>query len=167
MSQIFFPSIWGMRVKHRVPTQFSLLARDKILQLTNDELASVVFYCFALMDHIDQFLSKKDLGFAGVDQRVPRRDKASAYVERFLCTANPHGKTFKEILKFFIWHDALPVEERLWRCTDSKSEWKFPGIDKSTLGELIGLARPNKFPVRNNRISRVLSALGFENVDWV
>lgn len=148
----------------RVPIVKRYLAKDKITYLTNDELAEVVYYCYALMDHIDQFKSLESLGLirGDSDLRVPREEKARQYVERYLQGANGHGKTFLEILSYFIWNNSWAPWEKIWECTDKNSKWKYPGIDKSTLGELIGLARPDEYPVRNNRVSRALYALGFD-----
>lgn len=146
----------------RVPTVKDLLRRDRIKQLNSDEIAQVVFHCYALMDHIDQFKSYSDLRLEKTGNRVAREIKAKQFVTYFLTEPNKHGKTFLEILSYFIWDDTAPPWEKIWECTALNSKWKYPGIDKSTLGELIGLARPDEYPVRNNRISRVLYALGFD-----
>jgi hypothetical protein len=148
--------------EERTPIQKDLMSKEKILRLSNDEIAQVVFHCFALMDHIDQFKSLKNLGLVKGDTRVPREEKAKSFVERYLGQANEHGKSFLEVLNYFIWDDKKTPWEKIWECTDQKSKWKYPGIDRSTLGELIGLARPTEYPVRNNRTSRVLNYLGFE-----
>lgn len=145
----------------RAPVTANLLSKDKIQKLTNNEIATVVFNCYALMDHIDQFKSYESLKIDRTGERASREEKASRFVEHFLSSPNRHNKTFIEILNYFIWSDSPPWE-KIWDCTDDKSKWKYPGIDRSTLGELIGLARPDKYPVRNNRISRVLYALGFD-----
>lgn len=145
----------------RVPLVKSLLAKDKIMDLSVGDIAKIVIHCYALMDHIDQFKSYSDLRL-DKKERVPREVKAHQFVKYFLSEPNKHGKTFLDVLNYFIWDNSAQPWEKIWDCTDHNSKWKYPGIDRSTLGELLGLARPDEYPVRNNRISRVLYALGFE-----
>jgi len=146
----------------RTPIVRDLLSKQKILTLTDKEIAQVVLYCWALIDHVNQFKSYEKLGIDREGGTATRAIKAEHFVKYFLNEPNKHGKSLLEVLNYFIWDDSSPPWEKIWECTDLKSKWKYPGIDRSTLGELIGLARPDKFPVRNNRISRVLYALGFE-----
>ena len=148
--------------EERVPIAKKFLAKDKIKKLTPDEIAQVVHWCYALMDYIDQFKSKVALGISEEEGRLPREEKARRYVDRFLSGTNKHGKTFIDVIYYYIWDDSLEPWEKIWECTDNKSKWKYPGIDRSTLGELIGLARPDDYPIRNNRISRALYALGYD-----
>jgi len=146
----------------RVPVVKALLSKDKIGHLSIDKVAQIIFHCYALMDHIDQFKSYSDLRLEKNGERVPREVKANQFAKYYLTEPNEHGKTFLDVLNYFIWDESAPPWEKIWECTDQKSKWKYPGIDRSTLGELLGLARPDEYPVRNNRISRVLYALGFE-----
>lgn len=150
----------------RTPIVRELLTESRILTLDVNEMTQVVSYCWALMDHVDQFKSYENLELDRAAGRVSRTTKAEQFVKLYLSEPNKHGKTFLEVLHYFIWDESSPPWEKIWECTDPGSKWKYPGIDRSTLGELIGLARPDKYPVRNNRISRVLYALGFD-VDHV
>ena len=146
----------------RVPTVRKLLNKDKIRNLNTDEVAQVVYHCYALMDHIDKFRSYTDLRLPTDGEKAPREVKAKQFAKHYLSEKNEHGKSFLDILYYFIWDTSAPPWEKIWECTDRWSKWKYPGIDRSTLGELIGLARPDEYPVRNNRTSRVLYALGVE-----
>ena len=55
--------------------------------------------------------------------------------------------------------------ERLWIAAND-SEWKIPRMGPHILGELIGYARPEEYPPRNNRVSKTLYALGFESITY-
>ncbi|QXE92806.1 phospholipase D family protein [Geomonas subterranea] len=146
----------------RTPIVRKLLSKKNILSLSVKDISEVVVNCWALIDHINQFKSYEKLGLDSENGKVSKEIKAEQYAKLFLCDPNKHGKSFLEVLNYFIWDESSPPWEKIWECTDSNSKWKYPGIDRSTLGELIGLARPDKYPIRNNRISRVLYALGFE-----
>ena len=65
------------------------------------------------------------------------------------------------MLQYLIWDDRVPVAQRVWNVVYER-EWKLDYFGIGCAGELIGMARPNEFPPRNNRVSRVLYALGFD-----
>lgn len=141
------------------------LSQSKILNLTDEELATVVYHCHALSGYIDKFNSYKDLGIERKNgARVSLSDKSLAYVKTTLSGRNEEGLSIKDVLNYFIWGEGL-LEQRLWNCLGGDKRYSFSGIGRSSLGELIGRARPSEFPVRNERISRTLYALGFD-VDY-
>jgi hypothetical protein len=49
---------------------------------------------------------------------------------------------------------------RLWNAIRS-DDWAIPHIGLSSLGEIVGWARPDEFPPRNMRTSKGLRALGY------
>jgi len=71
------------------------------------------------------------------------------------------GRGIAEVLRFVLWDDSRHPADRLWTAITDPA-WKFPRIGISILGELIGWARPDEFPPRNNRVSRALYALGVD-----
>lgn len=54
---------------------------------------------------------------------------------------------------------AILPEGGLWEATRNE-HWRIPHIGLSSLGEIIGWARPDEFPPRNMRTSKGLRALG-------
>ncbi|AUN97327.1 hypothetical protein C0V70_04215 [Bacteriovorax stolpii] len=141
------------------------LSPSRILNLNDEELATVVYHCHALSGYIDKFNSYEDLGIERKKgTRVSLKDKSLAYVKSTLSGTNDEGLSIKDVLNYFIWGDGL-LEQRLWDCLGGDTKYTFSGIGRSSLGELIGRARPSEFPVRNERISRTLYALGFD-VDY-
>ena len=71
------------------------------------------------------------------------------------------GERVKGLIGFILYggtNEQLP--ERLWQgVTDPK--WKISGLGISSLGEMVGWARPNTFPPRNGRTSKALKSLGY------
>jgi hypothetical protein len=63
----------------------------------------------------------------------------------------------------FVLYGTTPAEaeHRLWLATRTKA-WRLPKLGRSTLGELLGWARPDEFPPRNNRSNMALRAMGFD-----
>lgn len=147
--------------KVQSPLVETLLSQKRVLGLNDSEMAVVVVNCHALAGRIDKFIGYETLGIKKDGRRASVSEKASAYVKSELAGVNSHGRKIHEVLNYFIWGDGA-LEQRLWGCLDKNSEHYFPGIGKSTLGELIGRARPNEYPIRNDRISRTLYALGFD-----
>ena len=52
------------------------------------------------------------------------------------------------------------VSTRLWNAIRS-DDWAIPHVGLSSLGEIVGWARPDEFPPRNMRTSKGLRALGY------
>ncbi len=72
------------------------------------------------------------------------------------------GRSAKDVLEFVIW-GAQPgdMEERLWLVTNDP-EWRIRHLGMSTFGEVVGWARPDMYPPRNNRTNKALRALGYD-----
>ena len=74
-------------------------------------------------------------------------------------------RTIQAVLSYVLWDDREPAARRLWKAAkDPASGWMIPRFKVSSLGELLGWARPDEFPPRNNRVSRALHALGYGGV---
>jgi hypothetical protein len=63
------------------------------------------------------------------------------------------------LLNYVVWGNGS-VSARLWNaiCSD---DWAIPHVGLSSLGEIVGWARPDEFPPRNMRTSKGLRALGY------
>ena len=71
------------------------------------------------------------------------------------------GHMVHDMLRWVIWAPLADVPKRLWEATQGKSPWRMDHLGLSALGELVGMARPDDFPPRNNRTSRTVHALGW------
>jgi hypothetical protein len=66
---------------------------------------------------------------------------------------------------YVLWSEKEPDARRLYAAAvEPRSGWMLPRLKLSVLGELIGWAKPESVPPRNNRISRALFALGYSQV---
>lgn len=63
------------------------------------------------------------------------------------------------LLNYVVWGNGS-VSARLWNAIRS-DDWAIPHIGLSSLGEIVGWARPDEFPPRNMRTSKGLRALGY------
>jgi PLD-like domain len=72
------------------------------------------------------------------------------------------GRTPLNALMFVI-HDSSirRAEDRIWAAIREPA-WRIPRLGKSTLGEVLGWARPNDYPPRNDRTNKALRALGHD-----
>ena len=117
--------------------------------------------CFAIRNVARQ-ISNSTLGKAEVSGQTSLDERVLWFAEYSWSKRTGGGHTLREMLNYLIWDDGSSVMERVWRVAYADGhDWKLPYIGVSTAGELIGLARPDEFPPRNNRDSRVLYALGF------
>ncbi|RYD02488.1 hypothetical protein N752_24475 [Desulforamulus aquiferis] len=54
-----------------------------------------------------------------------------------------------------------PIEERLFKLLED-NKYRIHHFGKSIMGEIIGWAMPERYPIRNNRVNKALRALGFD-----
>lgn len=69
------------------------------------------------------------------------------------------GKIVLKLLNYVVW-DIGSVATRPWNAIRS-DEWAILHIGLSSLGKVVGWARPNEFPPRNMHTSKGLRALGY------
>ena len=138
------------------PRLRELLARDRILALTEEEFVDAISRVHAVRDHaIKQ--ENEHLGLS--NQPHSGDDKVKKFGERLWLQRSNEGRTVLDLLNYVIWGEGS-VSSRLWRATRS-DVWAIPHIGLSSLGEIVGWARPDEFPPRNKRTSKGLRALGY------
>ena len=71
------------------------------------------------------------------------------------------GENFLNILYYIIYNDSISIEERVYESANN-SKKHIPYLGESVIGELIGWARPDEYPIRNNRVNKALRALGYD-----
>lgn len=139
----------------------SKLAEDVLPQLSVKEFIEVCRRVHALRDHS---LRVKHT-FFGSDSPLSRmnRDERIELLSNWIWNHGSRaGKTVLETLQYLLYagpSDKTP--ERLWDCANSE-KWKIPQIGISSLGEIVGWARPKLYPPRNGRTSKALTALGYK-----
>jgi hypothetical protein len=107
-------------------------------------------------------ISNATLGKSEVSGQTSLDERVLWFAEYTSSKRTGGGHTLREMLNYLIWNDRISIMERMWKVAYAdEHDWKLPYIGVSTAGELVGLARPEEFPARNNRDSRVLYALGY------
>src|SRR5690606_33093647 len=140
--------------------------REALMRLDEAQLGRVVFLCHAARTHARQLPN----GLLGLDDDERRSiEERSIHFATYLWRLrSAGGHTVRDVLSVVIWGDELGDEPeaaaRIWDA--SHAPWALPHLKSNILGELLGLARPETFPPRNNRVSRTLYALGFEGIDF-
>ena len=139
------------------------LTAERIRSLTEAELPEILGRSHAIQDHAYR-VRNSVLGLPEGTQ-LDGAERLDLFAKWLWKQRTSKGKTIKDVLMYVLWHDREPVGQRLWNATmNPSSGWALQRFKLSSLGELLGWARPDKFPPRNNRISRALYALGYEKV---
>lgn len=137
------------------PRLHELLARDRILRLSEGEFIDAISRVHAIRDHAVK-QENEHLGLP--DSPQAGDDKVEKFGEWLWQQRSREGKTVLDLLNYVVWGNGS-VAVRLWNAIRS-DEWAIPHIGLSSLGEIVGWARPDEFPPRNMRTSKGLRALG-------
>lgn len=138
------------------PQLKDMLSRARVRNLNKDEFCIAMSMVHAVIDY-GRKRPNSELGLPSVQQDTDT--KVRLHAEQLWEARSPQGKTPLEMLEYVIW-GAGPVEERIWAAARS-DQWRLPWIQFSTLGEIVGWARPDDFPPRNDRTLKGLRALGY------
>lgn len=97
-----------------------------------------------------------DLGLLTANAKL--EDKLVPHLAEIWETRSKTGKSVVDLLEYVIWGKGA-IEQRIWNGVTSE-EWRIPNLGFSALGEIVGWARPNEYPPRNDRSIKGLRALG-------
>ncbi len=139
----------------------SMLTTDALMTLDAEALNGIVFRTHAARDHGRQ-MSNRVMGLApGTHTDVDER--ARLFAEYLMRQRSAGGKTVQEVLLYVLWGDreCADAAERIWNAANTP-RWRIPHLGVNILGEMIGYARPDDFPPRNDRVARTLTALGYD-----
>jgi len=138
------------------PRLRELLARQRILSLTKDEFIDAISRVHAIRDHATK-QENEHLGLP--DSPQTGDDKVQKFGEWLWLQRSRDGKTMLELLNYVVWGSGSEAQ-RLWNAVRDE-HWSISHIGLSSLGEVLGWARPDEFPPRNMRTSKGLRALGY------
>ncbi|MDD2658204.1 MAG: phospholipase D-like domain-containing protein [Methylococcales bacterium] len=95
------------------------------------------------------------------DTKQKSQEECIELLAKFLWNKHSDSeKSIVEVITYVLYGGAeKDVPIRLWDATHD-DKWRIPHLGLSTLGELVGWAKPNMFPPRNGRTSKALTALG-------
>jgi len=140
-----------------------ILSREELAKLDVERLTEILWGGHASREHARQ-IKNSDFGLASDEHRT-KAERCELYAHYLLSRETSDGKGVAQVLDYVLWGDEQSPDcaDRIWDATRNP-KWRLSHLGVNILGELVGYARPNEFPPRNNRVSRCLVALGFEGV---
>lgn len=136
------------------------LSPERISSLSEDDFVGVCSRVHAIRDHSLR-VSYRSFGLSA---KLPPMDGAERheYLARWLFKKEAdNGATPLSTLQFVLYGGPIDqTPDRMFDvCHDPKRKIRHFGI--SSIGEIIGWALPDRFPPRNGRTSKALTALGY------
>jgi PLD-like domain len=155
------PSNEDVHINDWAPEVRDRLSKGIISNMTEDDFVEICVRVHAMREHAARMGHQA----FGLVHRLKTMDKdeRTEYFARWLYKQrSPNGTTACELIDQVLYGGAsTEIPERLFTAC-SNSEQKVPHIGISTLGEMVGWAMPDKFPPRNGRTSKALTALGYD-----
>lgn len=136
------------------PTIQRIFSSENVARLTEEDWVAAASRVHAIRDYAGKQSSNGELPALS-------EEKIEAHCRALWRRRSERGHTVRDLLDFVIWGEG-DVAERIWRGHRPGERWRIPGIGKSALGEIVGWARPDKYPPRNKRTSKGLRALGYD-----
>lgn len=156
---------WEYWVNEAPQSLRRLLSPTQLDALTQSSLKEIIIQAHASREHARQ-IANFELGLP-VGEEHSKEERCDIFAQFLLKHRTESGFGVADVLKYVLWGDRQTPDcaERIWNAvTDGR--WKLPHLGINILGELVGYARPDDFPPRNNRVSRCLHALGFPNISY-
>lgn len=156
------PSEEDIHINEWAFLNYNLCSINKIDNLTLEEFTQLYLHNHSIRNHARQ-INKKTLNLP--------INKSSTIEECTIAFAKYHYNQISKnelkilnilnIYKYLIWDERKPIEERIYQILNDENYY-IPHLGQSVIGELIGWARPNEYPIRNNRVNKALLALGID-----
>jgi len=154
------PSWENVFINEWAPFLQKHLAEDRLAGLNEDEFVQVCTHVHAMLAHSRQL----DLTLIDIpkDKHPHKIEERCLLYGRWLYgQVNRHGEGPLEVLHYVLYGGTDPqLSDRLFAATHD-ADRALPHFGISSLGEIVGWAKPNVFPPRNDRTSKALTALGF------
>ena len=147
-------------ISNVAPRTRALLKKDQLVAMTESKLREALGGVHAFSTYARQLKNSK-LGLPPEASRNTEERKAllAGVIWR---SKTETGRSIADMLEFVIYGDAAgAVEDRIWAALE-EPEWRLQFIGRSTLGEIVGWARPDEYPPRNNRTNKALVSLGYD-----
>lgn len=136
-----------------------MLAKDRILNLSVDEVEEICWCTHATKDHVIK-MSTATLGRPEV-KTLSRDERVPLYARWLMNQRNKKGQDIRQIL-FNILYVGKPDEiwERIYAASKTDELW-IPHYGINSIAEVVGWAQPETTPPRNGRTNKSLRALGY------
>lgn len=153
------PSREDYTLYESAPMVRALLARDKVLDLTCDEFATLCRNTHATMDHLIK-VPLMELGRPEL-KHLDQVSRVEPFAELILRQRNRKGWDVRQLLNYVLYGGPNDeIWQRLYHA-GRDAEYSIPRYGLNSLAEVAGWARPEVVPPRNGRTSKALRALGF------
>jgi hypothetical protein len=137
-----------------------MLSVERLPTLTQEDFEEICKRVWSIQDH-GKRTKNSTLGLP--DGRQYAMDEKTHALSEYLYTRQaPNGASILGTLHHVIYggrDEDLPL--RLWDSTSTEGQYRIEHLGRSALGELVGWAKPEVFPPRNNRTSKSLRSLGY------
>lgn len=143
--------VWAPRLRE-------LLAKGRLLSLSKDEFVEALSMVHAVID----YGGKRANAQLGLSQTQQSKDlKVRLHAEQLWeARTEDRSRTPLQVFEYVLWGGG-EAERRIWSAARDPG-WRLPWVQFSTLGEILGWARPDEFPPRNDRTLKGLGALGYQ-----
>jgi hypothetical protein len=131
-------------------------SRERLRGLSKNEFSEAMSMVHAVLDY-GRKRKNTELGLPESQQDADT--KVRIHAEQLWEQRTEDGKSPLEVLEYVIWGPG-EVEQRIWRAARYEA-WRLRWMQFSTYGEIVGWARPNDFPPRNERTLKGLRGLGY------
>jgi len=144
-------------IAKEAPRMRALFARESLVAMDRERFVEAMSLVNAFRMHARQ---QKNAFFGlPTDHHESLLARARRLAEWLWGRQSAGDRSVRDVLEYLIWSDAGDMEVRLWSCIRDP-QWRIDHLGRSTLGEIVGWARPDRYPPRNNRANKALRALG-------
>lgn len=148
-----------------------LLSPQELAKLDEHRLIGIILRCHAAKEHARQ-IANVDLGLE-LGEKRNREERCELFARYLFGHRSKKGRRVQEVLEYVLWGDKgtgraaqEDAASRIWTAAHD-DEWRLPHLGVHIFGEMLGYARPEEFPPRNNRVSKTLYALGYADITYV
>lgn len=148
----------------RAPFLLDHLSSEKLSKLSENEFVQICRRIHAFVTSARQ-TSNSDLG-------LPEETHLDLYaraefVARWIWNQRSgNGSDAPKVLYHVLYGGpSEDITERIWEASFTEA-WHLPRFGLGSIGEIVGWAMPDRFPPRNGRTSKALSALGYTVKLW-
>ncbi len=137
------------------------LSQEILTDMDESTFHEVCGYVHAILNYARR-ASNESVNLPSNEYGYKDSQKIEALAKTIWNDQSSGGKSVKELLNFILYGgEDDELSKRLWQGFNDPT-WKIKGLDIGSLGEIVGWARPKKFPPRNGRTSKALRSLGYD-----
>lgn len=154
------PSSEDLVFRDWAPVHRELLTSQRLASMTEAEFVRVARRTHSIKNFAKRQRRTDVLDEDEIADTPDTERKCDLFCEQLYYRRNLLNWQTPQLLKYLLFGGPVVfVPERLFECVHRPH--KIPGLDLSSLGELIGCGLPNDYPPRNDRTNKALRAVGW------